>query len=191
MIKKLIKRILFFLSAAALALALSILWYWNSSFRPHLPNIRSTILNTSEQHKNLPTRVKKIIISTNRSYKVHVSKGLFWRFKNKSKNILQWHIKNILWLSFIKLHFSDEELLVLWCHFAPFMKEDRNIERGLNNSALFHFKKKIKELNNRELLTIIEITKNPARYLKNQEKLEKRVDSLMDKYQSEIETQKP
>ena len=109
-----------------------------------------------------------------------VARMLLLQFGRHQHGNLRWHLENVLWSRLLPLHFSDYDIVMLWCHFAPY---ENGV--GLNESANFMYGRDVNSLQEEELLILVAKTRSPRYYAKHPEVFQKRLRPLIQEYQQQ------
>jgi len=152
-----------------------VFWYF-SSFYPHLTELNKIITNEEKTISNV-SDIHKLAL------RVEGSKGIRYQalqqafrklvFDKTPKPNIQWHTNNALWYFSSYLHFNEEETFYLWSAFVYIGKE------GLQKSSMHLFGKALSELNLRQKAELIAMVKAPHHYKLGSTALKKRVDSIL------------
>jgi len=167
------------LSITIFSIILSLYYYYTVFFKTHLVDINNCISTSNNIYKDPPSELFDIAIIAEgyRGIRHFVVKTLLYKYEMCNQGMLKWHLHNFCWDLLIKIHFSSNEVFLLWCYFVPYSEGV-----GLNNAANYFFDRDLNQLELKEIVTIIAMVKSPSIYKMNTEKLHKRVDYLLGEY---------
>ncbi len=138
--------------------------------------IETIIQTTHPLHKNPPEAVLELALlhAENHQINAYVTQSLLIKFGLNKHRMLRWHFDYFFWNFLIELHFSDKDMLTLWCHLASYEKGN-----GLNDSANYYYGCNLNQLNDEEIATVIVMTEAPLYYKAHPEKLKEDVWALL------------
>jgi hypothetical protein len=147
-------------------------------FRPYRHDIDAMLQDSHPLHKHPPEILSYLIdLSEGRDgIKFFVARRLLAKFEHTRHRALWWHITDGLWTFLVSIHYSDQDILTLWLDFAPYKGG-----LGLNASANWHYGRDLDRLSTEEIARIVTIARSPSLYERDQERLEKRARTLLDR----------
>ena len=177
--KKKILKIFAGLGLFILVLSLSALAYDMILFKPYKQRIQKIIDEANPLYKNPPQALLKIanLSEGNKRINNYVVQRLLKIMKSNKQRAWEWHLDYAMWSFLFICHFNDTDKFALWCELAPYENGE-----GLNESSNFYYGRDINQLTIEELISIVAMVKAPAFYKTNPEKLKKRVNDLLIKY---------
>lgn len=157
----------------------TIILYDRRIFFPYRSDIHAIIRNSMPLYHEKLSELHDIVdfiegVSARRNW---VARMLLLQFERHQRGNLRWHLESLLWSRLLSLHFSDNDILVLWCHFAPFEKG-----MGLNESANFVYGHDVNCLQSDELFALVARTRAPRYYAEHPEVFETRLQKLLKEY---------
>lgn len=157
-----------------------------------IKDIQKTLPQSLTDYERVNKNLKKLIIFVegipqvkNGLTKVITDKYGSNKTSQRSKQ-LKHHIRSGIWRILLDIKFSDDELIYLWCSYAPYING-----HGLNNASIYQFGKDLKELSTREIIALIVNTRAPLSYQRNPSKLELKVNILLDRWNKKQNDLKP
>lgn len=179
-IKRVLKFIFILIGIIIGGLVISLIVYYLFGFKPYCPEIESIIRDTPSWYKQPSQELVDIAKFIEGSKIKHFTvKTILVHFEKDRRGNLRWHVEGVLWRLLMELYFDDRDIFALWCHFFPYENGT-----GLNESARFYYGKDIDELNFKEIVSIIARVRSPGYYKIHPEKLEERINHLLETYSS-------
>ncbi len=174
-----IKIVLYTLFGSLLLSALT--WYFNS-YSPYISEIKRTIEISKSEIGNEISDLYKLatIVESKKSIHVYSARTSYYHLsysKQDVRNNTAWHLNQLLWYVSNDLHFTDEDIFYLWCHFSL------NVNGfGINNASLKYFSKPIQELSIEKQIQIIGMVKAPSIFIPGTDKGSQRTEMLLERY---------
>lgn len=137
---------------------------------------------STSSYTNIPTPLREIVYLTigKRRVRSHLIQMTLSNQLKQTTRMIDWHANYYLCDWFVNFFYSEDEILYLWCNQAPY--EGGGF--GLNQSALYHFDRELKDLSVDELASIVVIAKAPTRYEKDSKQLDTEVKRVLKEYRS-------
>jgi hypothetical protein len=138
--------------------------------------IKKTINELPDDYKKMDRALKDLIVYIEGipSIRNFLSKQLIHNYcSNSSNRRLFYQIRLAIWQKLLKMNFSNDEIISLWCFYAPYANG-----QGLNEASNYEFGKELTHLNLKEIITLIANTRAPLYYKQNPSRLKLRVNNI-------------
>ena len=158
-------------------------WYINSFYR-FTSDIDLIVSNTKVELTGDLNQLHSIAISveSKQGIKNWAARQAYYQLSYKSrigkKSHTVFSLNSILWNIALQAYLTEDELFLLWCHFAIYQGD-----WGVNHAAIKFFGKPILELPVEKQISIISMVKAPSKYRIGSKALEKRVHKMLLKYE--------
>jgi hypothetical protein len=165
-----LRRILLFLSTLVVVAMAAILCYDIFTFQPYRPDIDKMLARASADERAPPeplTRVLKVAYAG--SIDVHVARHLLQELLLEPTlgSKLGWHGTNLLWSLLIKAHLSKSERDALFLSLSHMGNGERGFQQG--SSSIVGIP--LAEVSLSQAATLVTVSKSPASYLANPQRL--------------------
>ncbi len=156
--KAVIKNILLLLSAIIILPVLSVGLYDVKQFEPRRHEIDQLLASASDEDRHPPEVIKNFIaLSSGPSVPDFAVARYF--VQRQGRGQLRWSLEATLWGLLLKLHYSFDDRLALFCTLSYTGQR----VYGLNNAALNRYGKPLSQLSDKESAAIVLLLKSPTR----------------------------
>ena len=154
------------------------------NFQPRVLEIERLIKNAHSEDRSPPEIISQLVHISNQKEagtSAAVARLLLFKFELTQNNGMPggWHMRNLVWWGLVNVHYTNEEILSLYC---LLIWNGENY--GLNNLALREFNKPLSKLSVSEAATLVTITRAPSRFKNNPDELEIRKNMLLLKVEN-------
>lgn len=179
--KKIIKYLIKCLLILTVVLIILFVAWYIISFLQYKDEIDYILSISQKEYANFDNSLYQlsVIAEGEKGILIWASYRLYWDIsgkKTKEKQIVK-QVNGLLWYYCVKLHYSKEDVFILWCHYSVYIED-----YGLNNASLKYFGKNIQDLSLKQKATIVAMVKNPTIYIPGSEPSKIRVEQILSKY---------
>jgi hypothetical protein len=138
-----------------------------TTFRPRLPQIMRIV-----EHQRIATPLIPSFLSRCLDHAagndLHVSRCLLMEFGLNQTTHKSWHARHAGWTILVKWHLKKEDRQLLYCHFIS----DLSGNLGIQHVSQKLYQKPLTALNERELASLIIVSRSPVTFLRDKTKLD-------------------
>lgn len=147
------------------------------SFRPRLPKIMKLVEEQRAQTPVIPPFLARCV-EHEAGNDFHVTRVLLGNFGLNETTSRRWHVRQILWRFSLKWHLSVQDRQLLYCRFMS----DLDDHYGIQHVAQKLYQKPLEALTDRELASLVIVSRSPVRYLRDRARL----DDVTERFLTEL-----
>jgi hypothetical protein len=150
-----------------LGIGASLLYFDLTTFRPRLPHIMKIV-----EYQRMATPVIPSFLSRCLDHEacddLYISRCLLMEFGLNQTTSKRWHARHAGWTMLVKWHLKKEERQLLYCHFIS----DQSGHLGIHHVSQKLYQKPLTALNERELASLVIVSRAPGIFLRDKTKLD-------------------
>ena len=144
------------------------------SFRPRLPKIMKLVEEQRAQTPVIPPFLARCV-EYEAGNDFHVTRVLLGNFGLNETTSLRWHVRQILWRISLKWHLSVQDRQLLY--FRNMADLEGHV--GIQHIARKLYQKPLEVLDDRQLATLVVVSRSPTRFLHDRAKLDEATEQFL------------
>lgn len=150
------------------------------SFRPRLPKIMKLVEEQRAATPQLPPFLQRCL-AHEAGNDAYIARALLAENGLNHTSGLRWAVRSTFWRWSLKWHLSVEERQLLYCRFIYALDD----HFGIQHVTQKLYQKPLEALNDRELASLVIVSRSPARFLRNRPRLDDATESFMADMQAQ------
>ena len=149
------------------------------SFRPRLPKVMKLVAEQRSATPQLPPFLQRCL-AHEAGNDAHIARVLLMKYGLSHTSGYRWAVRWTFWRWSLKWHLSVEERQLLYCRFMS----DLDDHLGIQYVARKLYQKPLEALNERELASLVIVSRAPARLLRDRPRLAEATEWLLVEMQA-------
>jgi hypothetical protein len=145
------------------------------SFRPRLPKIMKLIEEQRAANPQLPPFLQRCL-AHEAGNDAHIARVLLSEYGLNRTSGYRWAVRSTFWRWSLKWHLSVQERQLLYCRFIS----DLDDHFGIQHVARKLYQKPLEALTDRELVSLVIVSRSPTRLLRNRVELDTATNRFLD-----------